>query len=70
MANVLITGGVGFLGSRLARELLTVGSLYVAGAPVPAPLRQVRRRRRLHGSLKTSGAQPMPGIRRNVMGRL
>ncbi len=32
MANVLVTGGAGFLGSRLARELLAAGSLDVAGS--------------------------------------
>ena len=31
MVNVVITGGAGFLGSRLARELLAAGSLEVAG---------------------------------------
>ena len=31
MANVVITGGAGFLGARLARELLAAGSLDVAG---------------------------------------
>jgi D-erythronate 2-dehydrogenase len=31
VVNVVITGGAGFLGSRLARELLAVGSLEVAG---------------------------------------
>ena len=31
MVNVVITGGAGFLGSRLARELLAAGSLGVAG---------------------------------------
>ncbi len=31
MTNVVVTGGAGFLGSRLARELLAVGSLDVAG---------------------------------------
>jgi D-erythronate 2-dehydrogenase len=32
VVNVVITGGSGFLGSRLARELLAVGSLDVAGS--------------------------------------
>ena len=32
MANVVVTGGAGFLGSRLARELLAAGSLDVAGS--------------------------------------
>jgi D-erythronate 2-dehydrogenase len=32
VADVVITGGAGFLGSRLARELLAAGSLDVAGA--------------------------------------
>jgi D-erythronate 2-dehydrogenase len=31
VANVVITGGAGFLGARLARELLAAGSLDVAG---------------------------------------
>ncbi len=31
MVNVFITGGAGFLGSRLARDLLAAGSLQVAG---------------------------------------
>jgi D-erythronate 2-dehydrogenase len=31
MVNVVITGGAGFLGARLARELLAAGSLDVAG---------------------------------------
>ncbi len=31
MAQVVVTGGAGFLGSRLARELLAAGSLEVAG---------------------------------------
>ncbi|HCU97281.1 MAG TPA: NAD-dependent epimerase [Actinobacteria bacterium] len=52
MANVVVTGGAGFLGSRLARELLAAGSVDVAGggarplarvtiidqSPVPADL--------------------------------
>jgi len=37
VVNVVITGGAGFLGSRLARELLAAGSLDVAGAG-PRPL--------------------------------
>ncbi len=32
MAHVLVTGGAGFLGTRLARELLAVGTLSVAGS--------------------------------------
>jgi nucleoside-diphosphate-sugar epimerase len=32
VANVVVTGGAGFLGSRLARELLAAGSVEVAGA--------------------------------------
>ena len=32
MTNVLITGGSGFLGARLARQLLAVGSMQVAGS--------------------------------------
>jgi nucleoside-diphosphate-sugar epimerase len=35
--NVLVTGGAGFLGARLARQLLRAGALAVAGAP-PEPL--------------------------------
>ena len=37
MANVVITGGAGFLGSRLARELLIAGSIEVAGGG-PGPV--------------------------------
>jgi nucleoside-diphosphate-sugar epimerase len=37
VVNVVITGGAGFIGSRLARELLAAGSLDVAGAG-PRPL--------------------------------
>ena len=37
MVNVVITGGAGFLGARLARELLAAGSLDVAGGG-PRPL--------------------------------
>ncbi len=40
MANVLITGGAGFLGSRLGRELLAAGSIEVAGQAA-APLRRL-----------------------------
>jgi D-erythronate 2-dehydrogenase len=35
--NVLVTGGAGFLGARLARQLLDAGSLAVAGA-APEPV--------------------------------
>jgi nucleoside-diphosphate-sugar epimerase len=37
VTNVVITGGAGFLGARLARELLAAGSLGVAGGE-PSPL--------------------------------
>ncbi|HXB47928.1 MAG TPA: D-erythronate dehydrogenase [Streptosporangiaceae bacterium] len=37
MPNVLVTGGAGFLGARLARQLLAAGALAVAGA-APEPL--------------------------------
>ena len=40
MAQVVVTGGAGFLGSRLARELLAAGSLEVAGSGA-RPLRRV-----------------------------
>lgn len=40
MVNVVITGGAGFLGARLARELLSAGSLEVAGSE-PRPLSRV-----------------------------
>jgi nucleoside-diphosphate-sugar epimerase len=40
VANVVITGGAGFIGSRLARELLAAGSIDVA-ASGPAPLDRV-----------------------------
>ena len=35
MANVVVTGGAGFLGSRLARRLLAAGSIEVAGGGRP-----------------------------------
>jgi D-erythronate 2-dehydrogenase len=37
MANVVVTGGAGFLGARLARQLLATNSLAVAGSD-PRPL--------------------------------
>jgi len=40
VVNVVITGGAGFLGSRLARELLAAGSLDLAGGG-PRPLSRV-----------------------------
>jgi D-erythronate 2-dehydrogenase len=65
MVNVLVTGGAGFLGSRLARDLLATGSLEVAGgeaqpldrltiadrAAVPAALAADRRVTAIHGDL-------------------
>ncbi len=65
MPNVVVTGGAGFLGSRLARNLLAAGSLGVAGqaaqpvslvtlidrAPVPADLAADRRVAVIRGEL-------------------
>jgi nucleoside-diphosphate-sugar epimerase len=65
VANVVITGGAGFLGSRLARELLAAGSLDVAGsgagplarltlvdrAPAPADLAADERVASVYGDL-------------------
>lgn len=65
MTNVVITGGAGFLGGRLARTLLAAGSLAVAGgsprplsrvtladrAPVPADLAADERVTALRGDL-------------------
>ena len=33
MVHVVVTGGAGFLGARLAREILGAGTLGVAGGP-------------------------------------
>ncbi|HTS98154.1 MAG TPA: D-erythronate dehydrogenase [Streptosporangiaceae bacterium] len=65
MANVMITGGAGFLGSRLARDLLAAGSLALAGgeaepvagitlldqAPAPADLAGDERVTAIRGDL-------------------
>jgi nucleoside-diphosphate-sugar epimerase len=65
VANVVITGAAGFLGSRLARELLTAGSIDVAGSgarplsrvtlvdrsPVPPDLTADRRVAAIRGDL-------------------
>ena len=65
MANVVITGGAGVLGARLARELLAAGSLDVAGGgarplsrltlvdrmPVPADLAANGRVAEIRGDL-------------------
>jgi nucleoside-diphosphate-sugar epimerase len=40
MVNVVITGGAGFLGARLARELLSAGSITADGQPA-APIGQL-----------------------------
>ncbi len=72
MANVVITGGAGFVGSRLARELLAAGSLAAAGggaepvtritlldqAPAPADLAADERVTAIRGDL---GALAGPG---------
>lgn len=41
MTNVVVTGGAGFLGSRLVRELLVTGDLAVAGQQ-PSPVSSIR----------------------------
>ncbi|MFS2054394.1 NAD-dependent epimerase, partial [Variovorax sp. CT11-76] len=38
--QIVITGGAGFLGARLARTLLAQGSLSLAGA-APAPIARI-----------------------------
>jgi nucleoside-diphosphate-sugar epimerase len=40
VVNVVVTGGAGFLGARLARELLAADALDLAGAS-PRPLSRV-----------------------------
>ena len=40
MVRIVVTGGAGFVGARLARELLAAGTLSVAGAP-PRPVSRV-----------------------------
>ncbi len=40
MVHIVVTGGAGFLGARLARAILTSDALGVAGAPArPADMR-------------------------------
>lgn len=71
MVNVVVTGGSGFLGSRLTRELLAAGSLDVAGggaepvaqvtivdqAPAPADLAADERVTLVTGDLSGPGLQ-------------
>ncbi len=79
MANVLITGGAGFLGSRLARHLLAAGSIEVGGhgarplsrltlidrVPVPADLAADKRVTAIRGDL----AELLDGPRARAQGR-
>jgi D-erythronate 2-dehydrogenase len=72
VVNVVVTGGAGFLGARLARELLAAGELGVAGGeprplskvtlidrvPVPADLAADGR---VQGICADLGGQPGPG---------
>jgi len=84
MVNVLVTGGAGFLGSRLARDLLATGSLEVTGggaqpldrltiadqAPVPADLAADPRVTAVQGDLGDLLSPPTgpPGGRRVLAG--
>jgi len=79
MANVLITGGAGFLGSRLARDLLTRGALEVGGGkarpldrvtlvdrvPVPPDLAAEERVTAIEGDLAGLGEDR--GLRERVL---
>ena len=82
MATVVITGGSGFLGSRLARELLGAGSIDVAGsgerpisrltlvdrAPAPADLTADGRVRVIGGDLaELLGRAPGGGAARGAL---
>ena len=40
MVHVVVTGGAGFLGARLAREILKAGTLGAAGGP-PGPVTKI-----------------------------
>ncbi len=78
MANVLVTGGAGFLGSRLARDLLATSSVAIAGraavplarltlldqAPVPADLAADQRVTAIRGDLAAlmDPADPGPDL--------
>ena len=76
---MMITGGAGFLGARLARELLAAGSLAVAGgaarplgqltladqAPVPADLAADQRVSVLRGELASCSGRAARAGRRS-----
>jgi nucleoside-diphosphate-sugar epimerase len=79
MVNVVVTGGAGFLGARLARELLAAGVLGPAGGgprplsrvtlidQVPAPA-DLAADGRVQGICADLGGQPGPAVRDAIAG--